>query len=55
MDIEIAVRKYRKTFKENFPCFLCMGLPDEEMIAIIEKCLKENKPYRPKIHPEAMY
>lgn len=39
--------KYVERFNENFPLFMVMGMEDEEVDALIQKCLDEGTPYRP--------
>jgi len=41
------MKKYVRVFKQNFPLFLIPSAPESEIIAIIEKCLKEGLPYKP--------
>jgi uncharacterized protein with ATP-grasp and redox domains len=45
--LEELIKEYTRTFKENFPIFLIPSMPETEIIQIIEKCLKENVPYKP--------
>lgn len=41
------LQKYAEQFGENFPLFTLMGLDDEEIETIIQKCLDDGKPYTP--------
>lgn len=46
---------YREKFGEQFPLMLCMGMPDKDIIKIIDKCLKSGKPYDPEIEDDVLY
>ena len=39
------LQKYVDAFNENFPIYGFMGIPEDEIIQEIKKCLDENKPY----------
>lgn len=47
--------KYVDTFNENFPLYMCMGMEDEEITKIIEKCLKDGVPYEVNQEKNAVY
>lgn len=49
------LEKYRETFGEQFPLMLCMGMPDKEIIKIIDECLDSGKPYEPEIEKDVLY
>lgn len=44
--------EYRKRFNEQFPLMLVMGMDDEDIIEIIDKCLESGEPYDPDISDE---
>jgi hypothetical protein len=46
-NLEEHIKEYTRTFKENFPLFLIPTMPETEIVQIIEKCLKENRSYKP--------
>ena len=46
---------YRQTFDEQFPLMLCRGMAEEDISQIIQQCLDDNKPYRPKLDPNVDY
>lgn len=37
---------YVEMFNENFPTFMVVGMDEEEIVKIIEKCLKDKEPYK---------
>lgn len=39
------LQKYVDTFDENFPMFAFMSIEEKEIIAEIQKCLDNDKPY----------
>lgn len=41
------IGKYLDRFDENFPLFMVRGMDDEEIKALIQKCLDEGIPYHP--------
>ena len=43
--IDKYLNEYLDKFGENFPIFGFMGIPDDEIIKTIKKCLKTGKPY----------
>jgi hypothetical protein len=47
--------KYREKFDENFPAFEFMGVPDEKVIGIIERCIKNDTPYKTEYDEEKVY
>ena len=47
--------EYEMFFNEPFPMRLCMGMPDKDVIKIIDKCLKSGKPYDPEIEHDVLY
>jgi hypothetical protein len=38
---------YQQTFEEPFPLMLVIGMPDEDLIELIEDCLVSKKKYDP--------
>jgi hypothetical protein len=53
--LEELIKEYTHTFKENFPFFAIPSAPEIEIIRIIEKCLKENMPYKPEYKKNMVY
>ena len=53
--MEKLLDKYRKTFAEQIPLMLCRSMSGEDISKIIQQCLDDNKPYRPKLDPKAVY
>lgn len=53
--LELALTAYAERFKENFPTFCMMGTPEGEMLQIIERCLRENRPFRIRLEKNAVY
>lgn len=49
------LQEYLDKFDENFPTFMVMGIGDEAMIELLEKSIKENKKYIPKVIENAIY
>jgi hypothetical protein len=47
--------EYCDRFGNNFPLFMVRSMPDNEVIETIEKSLKSNKPFKPKINPDYDY
>lgn len=39
------LNQYAEHFGENFPIFIVNNLTDDELIGIIDDCIKNNKPY----------
>jgi hypothetical protein len=53
--LDELIKTYTRTFKENFPIFAVPSCPESEIIQIIEKCLKENTPYKPTYKKNVVY
>ncbi|MCM1236930.1 MAG: hypothetical protein NC489_43195 [Ruminococcus flavefaciens] len=50
------LEKYVDRFNENFPLFMVMNMGDEEVEALIQKCLDDGTPYHPDdSDPETLY
>ncbi len=49
------INKYTDIFGENFPFFMCMGISEDEVTAIILECLRTNTPFHPEIIEDAVY
>lgn len=43
--LDKLINSYVERFGKNFPMFCLIGASDSEVTAIIEQCLKDNKPY----------
>lgn len=43
--LEIALDKYTETFGENFPILCLMGVSDDDIILLIEKCIISGEKY----------
>lgn len=43
--MEDLLLKYADQFGENFPTFLLMGTPEDEMMGIIQQCLDDGAPF----------
>lgn len=43
--LEKKLLEYEKRFEENFPVMCFMGVSDNELEKVIDKCLLENRPY----------
>ena len=41
----MEIEEYEKAFGEQFPLMLFQGVANEEIVAVIEACLKADKPY----------
>lgn len=53
--LDKSLEEYQDHFEENFPMMLCRTMEEEEIIEIIEKCLKNDEPYEPELNEEANY
>lgn len=49
-----ALDEYRKMFDEPFPLMLVMGMGENEIIKIIQKCIESGDPYDPDIPNDAV-
>lgn len=49
------LNKYKKQFGEEFPLMLFRSVSEEDISEIIEKCLKDGKPYEPNLDDSADY
>ena len=49
------LQKYVKVFDENFPIYEFMGVDEDDVIKIIQKCLDSGKPYEPDTENGALY
>lgn len=54
-DIFDWIWEYREKFDENFPAYMFMGVADEKIIGIIERCIKNNIPYETGQDEEKVY
>lgn len=45
--------EYADHFGDNFPVFMMLGRPDEEIIEIVQKCLRDGTPYKPNTEANA--
>ncbi len=45
MTLEQALEAYVERFHENFPIMCLRGMPESEMIRLIQDCLNRGKPY----------
>lgn len=53
MTLEQALEAYADRFDENFPIFYLRGMPESELIRLIQDCLNQGKPYEvPLLHDE---
>lgn len=43
------LNEYEQQFNEPFPLMMAMGMNDEEVMKTIKSCIKDGKPYEPKI------
>lgn len=43
MDKEL--KRYEEKFGEQFPLMLCRGCDDDEIMEIIDQCIRDNTPY----------
>lgn len=39
--------QYADAFGENFPIFMCMGMDENDLKVLINKCLDDGVPYDP--------
>ena len=53
--MDVLLDKYKEHFGECFPLMLCMGMDEEDILQVIQKCLGDDKPYDPDIDPDNMY
>jgi len=49
------IEKYSSKFGESFPIYVLRGKTDQELINILEKCIKTNKPHRVELIKGAIY
>lgn len=50
------MNKYVEQFGKNFPIFAVRALSEKEIIAILNKCLQDGKPYEADLNPlDALY
>lgn len=49
------LREYANSFGENFPIRFFMGTDEEDIMQVIKKCLKDNKPYIANYKDKAVY
>lgn len=47
--------EYKNKFGEQMPMFLVRHLDDEEIIKLMEDCIKNNKPYDPPLDKDSLY
>lgn len=43
--LEKLLTDYADRFGKNFPIFTLRGTPEKEVIAILERCLRDGTPY----------
>lgn len=43
--IQKLLDEYMAMFNENFPTFIVEEMEEKEIIKILEKCIKDKKPY----------
>jgi hypothetical protein len=55
MSLERALDMYADHFKDNFPIMAVRHMDEDEMIKMIEKAIKENKPYEADYDDEGVY
>lgn len=53
--MEELLNEYRERFDENFPIMLFRGIPEDEVMQIIQKCLSDGKPFEADLDTEADY
>jgi len=53
--IDELLLKYVDKFNENFPTFLVLGIEDKDLIKLLEKSIKTEKKYEPKIIEDVLY
>lgn len=53
--MEKLIDDYLEKFGEQFPIMLLRGVSEEELKAIIQKCIDEGKPYEPELIDKALY
>ena len=53
--LEKLIYTYCDHFHENFPLMLCRGMSEDELCAIIEKSIEQNRPYTPPTMDDADY
>ena len=53
--MEELLNEYRERFDENFPIMLFRGIPEDEVMQSIQKCLSDGKPFEPDLDTEADY
>ena len=46
MKLDRLLSEYAERFRENFPVFTMLGTSEDELIAILQKCMIDNEPYR---------
>lgn len=53
--LDKALIAYVDRFKRNFPIFCMMGTPEGEIVQIIERCLRDDRPFRIRLDKNAVY
>lgn len=54
-DLKHWVDKYTKIFDEQFPLFMLMGIPEEELIQMIQKAIENKEPIEIEHDDETLY
>lgn len=49
------LEQYKAMFNDQFPLMCCMDMSDEDIIAIIDDCLANEKPYQPYLGNDYVY
>ena len=49
------LNQYADHFGENFPIFVARRLGEDELVRIIDDCIKNNKPYEVETQDDAFY
>lgn len=53
--MEELLNEYRERFDENFPIMLFRGIPEDEVMQSIQKCLSDGKPFEADLDTEVDY
>lgn len=49
------LEQYRERFDDSFPLMCTMGMSDESIIELIDRCLKSGEPYEPDTEGGILY
>lgn len=42
-----SLQRYREKFGEAFPLMCCMGMSDDEVISVIDECVRSGNMFEP--------